>query len=354
MPQHKFKEGNVIRALTDIPDYSVSYGVSVGDRCTVTSVVPNEVDYFFITAPSSPATPRACIRHSDDFELVTSLSTKDQPMIKLSDFLKEQGVYEKFLANLDVNYSIHDYQNFIDSSTIYDAIFYAFSWKTSPEDYGFWADIVDLDDQLCINDVRAPNDIEYWEEQFHLGHDVWVALSGGSIQKCSGLSPKGWTHIEGCYSEQPSKVSPTSSAPHRKFKVGDYVYNFLIDSPDIYEVQSVEPDRYDFGGGRSMPFENEHLFEVTSAPSSEPTPPAPKEPTMPTFDLKLLLQFMEAVSQDAPVTDATNANHIAVLTEADGSYVGYIYGNSIEEFEEIIRRPENESRKFHIFNYDTH
>ena len=93
-------------------------------------------------------------------------------------------------------------------------------------------------------------------------------------------------------------------------------------------------------------------FEFAESQQTEPQPQKEKQ-TMNTSDLKLLLQFMTAISQDAPTTDATNANHIAVLTEANGSYVGYIYGDSIEEFEEIIRKPENEGRKFHIFNYDT-
>lgn len=75
----------------------------------------------------------------------------------------------------------------------------------------------------------------------------------------------------------------------------------------------------------------------------------PKEKTMNPLDLILLSIFMQ---EDKP-KDATNANHIAVLTEADGTYVGYIYADDSTEFDDVMRKPENESRKLHIFNYDS-
>ncbi len=62
--------------------------------------------------------------------------------------------------------------------------------------------------------------------------------------------------------------------------------------------------------------------------------------------------MMAAMSAEE-VTDATNAKHIGILTESDGSYVGYVYANSIDELEDVVRTPANESRTLHIFDYST-
>jgi len=146
---------------------------------------------------------------------------------------------------------------------------------------------------------------EYWEEQFQAGINMTGIKTGRKMGQT--VHP---------YSKYLLEHSPM------------YWYNNRPDWKVQFELAEKQPTK------------------------NQPQPQKEKQ-TMNTSDLKLLLQFMTAISQDAPTTDATNANHIAVLTEANGSYVGYIYGDTIEEFEEIIRKPENEGRKFHIFNYDT-
>lgn len=78
-----------------------------------------------------------------------------------------------------------------------------------------------------------------------------------------------------------------------------------------------------------------------------------KEQTMTKFDLKLLTALMSALlKDDTPQVDATNANHIGIITEND-EYVGYIYFNDMDEATKIMQQPINESRKLHIFDYKT-
>lgn len=78
-----------------------------------------------------------------------------------------------------------------------------------------------------------------------------------------------------------------------------------------------------------------------------------KEQTMTKFDLKLLTALMSALLNDNdPQVDATNANHIGIITEND-EYVGYIYFNDMDEATKIMQQPINEGRKLHIFDYKT-
>jgi len=137
-----------------------------------------------------------------DSNRIKVLQPKDKPMTKLSDFLKDKGIYEKFLTNLDSSY--YNYQNFINSDSVYDALCNAFAWSESPEGHDFWEDTAESIDASCINDVRAPNDVDYWEDYFQAGDDVWVLLTTDEILKCKGISPKGWANPKGFYSENPT------------------------------------------------------------------------------------------------------------------------------------------------------
>lgn len=77
-----------------------------------------------------------------------------------------------------------------------------------------------------------------------------------------------------------------------------------------------------------------------------------KEQTMNKLDLIALLDMMaEAITDTTP--NATNAKHIGILTESDGTYVGYVYANTTKELEDIIRKASNEDRQLHVFNYNT-
>ena len=80
--------------------------------------------------------------------------------------------------------------------------------------------------------------------------------------------------------------------------------------------------------------------------------PIPEEETMNKSSLILLLEMMAAMSNEE-VTDATNAQHIGILTEVNGSYVGYVYANTLAELEDVVRTPANEGRTLHVFDYST-
>ena len=80
--------------------------------------------------------------------------------------------------------------------------------------------------------------------------------------------------------------------------------------------------------------------------------PIPEEETMNKSSLILLLEMMAAMSNEE-VTDATNAQHISILTEVNGSYVGYVYANTLAELEDVVRKPSNEGRTLHVFDYST-
>lgn len=82
-------------------------------------------------------------------------------------------------------------------------------------------------------------------------------------------------------------------------------------------------------------------------PSSE-QPTQQKENTM---DLKLLLAMMAAMSETETPKDATNSKHVIIVTK-DGKYEGYFYADSAEELNEVVRKPENEGKKFHMFDYN--
>lgn len=94
-------------------------------------------------------------------------TTMDKPL--LSDLLKQHGAYEKFLANASCKYLA--YGSFCKGLYKHSRLS-AFLWENSPEGHAYWQTLlIEIPD--CINDVRAPDDVEYWQEQSELGNDVW-------------------------------------------------------------------------------------------------------------------------------------------------------------------------------------
>lgn len=70
--------------------------------------------------------------------------------IKLSEFLKENGAYEKFVRNFDKEYKASYLHRELD-------IINAFDWDKSPENYSYWNKLDDkwgdIDDDLKIYDM---------------------------------------------------------------------------------------------------------------------------------------------------------------------------------------------------------
>lgn len=74
------------------------------------------------------------------------------------------------------------------------------------------------------------------------------------------------------------------------------------------------------------------------------------EKQMPNSNLILLIHFLATQAEEK--VDATNAKHIGILAESDGTYTGYVYANTLKQLQDIVRKPENEGRKLHIFDYN--
>ena len=69
------------------------------------------------------------------------------------------------------------------------------------------------------------------------------------------------------------------------------------------------------------------------------------------MDLSLLLTMTVAMS-NAETKDATNSQYVVIVTKED-EYAGYFYSDCLDEVEEIIAKPSNELKKFHVFDYST-
>lgn len=135
-------------------------------------------------------------------------STKEQPMDKplLSDLLKKHGAYEKFLDNLSIG-SPATYQEWVTRSNADDCVIGAFAWDESD----YWDDISeDLQCINCINDVRAPDDVDYWQAQYDAGKtfftydptDNFCIMVSGTNKEFT--PPKAWPTQMRFYAERPN------------------------------------------------------------------------------------------------------------------------------------------------------
>jgi len=78
--------------------------------------------------------------------------------------------------------------------------------------------------------------------------------------------------------------------------------------------------------------------------------PIIKENTMDKTLLKLLETLL--TQQEEPKS-AINSEYVAIMTDSNNNYVGYVYFDTLEEATAIMQLPENEGKKLHTFQYNT-
>ena len=93
--------------------------------------------------------------------------------IKLSEFLKEQGAYEKFVKNSDIVY--FNNENFDGKVTLLNA----FDWQDSKEGYHYWCKIYDKWYELVTN-------IKVYDMDFLLekGREKYIEIDKELFSKC--------------------------------------------------------------------------------------------------------------------------------------------------------------------------
>lgn len=138
---------------------------------------------------------------------------EEQPMNKplLSDLLKQYRAYEKFLDNLTVNYD--EYKIFTETNSS-ECISWAFHWEDTPQGDDYWRDLWDsLSETPCINDVRAPDDVDYWRKNYKIINTLYYynTKSGhvGEICKSWDLPEK---HVH-FYAEKPTWLQQPDGIP---------------------------------------------------------------------------------------------------------------------------------------------
>ena len=153
-------------------------------------------------------------------------------------------------------------------------------------------------------------------------------------------------------------VKSANNEQHPEIRVGDLV-KVNIEDGEILTVISISPVGNYFCSDKRE-YSASSLQIVKYQPKSNLDNQTPKqyknntnqqmEKQMPNFNLTLLIQFLAA--QAAAKVDATNAKHIGILAESDGTYTGYVYANTLKELQDIVRKPENEGKKLYIFDYN--
>jgi len=156
--------------------------------------------------------------------------TMDKPL--LSDLLKEHGAYEQFLTNLTVDYYNYDY--FVDADNQFDAVSNAFFWASTDEGHEYWEELAEDEGEEVINDVRAPNDVDYWQSEFEAGKEVWVrdpedGWVAGITKGVNSISPSQFQSSFRFYAEEPTWIpKPDTTTKEQTMseptaKVGDKV-----------------------------------------------------------------------------------------------------------------------------------
>lgn len=130
---------------------------------------------------------------------------------------------------------------------------------------------------------------------------------------------------------------------------------YMFDNGDTYNYMAnwgSQEHCENFKNCKHIAYEDTFESSVATECSQPTLNTIPEEETMNKSSLILLLE-MTAAMNAKEVTDATNAQHIGILTESNGSYVGYVYANTVEELEDVVRKPANEGRTLHVFDYST-
>lgn len=146
---------------------------------------------------------------------------KQLPTPLLSSILKGQGLYEKILANLSCKFYLYD--EFLCSTNTFSCIATAFNWESSTEGHEYWDGCIEYN--RCLNDVRAPDDIDYWQEQYELNkpvffYDIEEGDTGDMYEQCA---PKDAVDTMMFYAEEPKHLVNNKKEETMEFKVGDTV-----------------------------------------------------------------------------------------------------------------------------------
>lgn len=123
---------------------------------------------------------------------------------------------------------------------------------------------------------------------------------------------------------------------------GFWYKEYTTSSPDEFKVLcKAEPEE-------STPIPSEIPLESPTPCTLESTQQQ-KESSMKKLDLPLLIALLTSKPE---TKDATNSNYVAILTDEDGDYDGYIYFDDKDEAISIMQKAENEGKKLHIFSYE--
>lgn len=107
---------------------------------------------------------------------------------------------------------------------------------------GVWTQI---DEPISSTEkLYSGHSLQYWEDRYQAGHDVWTTSGSPTAVKCNGLSPKDWSHPTDFHHEDPKLKDNSMYIP--KYKIGDVIqtdYNWYPDSQviiaDIQEKDNV-------------------------------------------------------------------------------------------------------------------
>lgn len=237
--------------------------------------------------------------------------TIDKPL--LSDLLKQHGAYEKFLTNLSSKDS-KQYKRYLDRQDFYDCVSYAFLWEASNEGHTFWSDVQDNIGQFectnsveqieCVNDVRAPDDVEYWEEQYQAGNKFWyVDPSDNEVMESLDMAPGKCTNFTNWYAEEPTWLTKLNNNTKEQTmneqtaKVGDKVicttgcrYSKI---GAIETITKVAGESIWVSNTNSLSWTLGINWELYDGTADAGTTPITKEQTMDTIEIKLNGQTIE-------------------------------------------------------------
>lgn len=227
----------------------------------------------------------------------------------LSDLLKEHGAYKKFLTNLSIGYK--GYVKFVSNNSYdgYDYIQIAFCWSdtTEPE---YWADLADtLESVKCVNDIRAPNDINYWLDQLNKGHTVWV------------------------HNKTLDTIKEYNKFNHPRHKP-DIDVNFYIEEPTWLKHKSEQCDTIEC---ESVPITKETTMKHVLYQDERPKPPTLQELLAEIFEPKQITDLCDVPKWIAHVFDENGDLESIVAIDSDEAALTMLTDNARELLGYTIR-----------------